>query len=107
MLDPLKPEFKSRGVVLMEVNCSFQGSPGSNFLSKLKRTGVPTWALYGPAAQIPQFVSVDKPSAATVLGAMDSAGISSAATTSAAPVGSNAGIGATGGAIPTPVPPVR
>jgi hypothetical protein len=47
---------------------------GSQKLAELGRTGVPTWAIYGPGNPRPQFVSVDKPTAATVLSALDEAG---------------------------------
>jgi thiol:disulfide interchange protein DsbD len=72
--DPVKSAFKDRGVVLIEVDCSVSGSVGSQKLAELGRTGVPTWAIYGPGNPRPQFVSVDKPTAATVLSALDEAG---------------------------------
>jgi thiol:disulfide interchange protein len=84
-LDPLKSEFKKRGVVLLEVNCSVNNSPGSKLLRELNRTGVPAWVVYAPGAETPRIVSVE-PSTATVLAALDAAGIvSPVATTSTLP----------------------
>lgn len=83
--EPLKTEFKARGVVLMEVDCSARNGPGSKFLRELGRTGVPTWVVYAPGDATPHFVPVDTPTSGSVLAALDAVGITaSTATTSAA-----------------------
>ncbi len=85
--EPLATEFKKRGIVLMEVDCSARNSAGSRFLRELNRTGVPTWALYVPGSDTPRIVPVDKPTSDSVLAALDAAGLTAAVTTtsSAAP----------------------
>lgn len=75
VLDPMQDDFKARGVVLMEVDCTVRSSPGSEKLRQLGRTGVPTWVVYGPGSDKPHFVPVEKPSAGTVLSVLDAAGI--------------------------------
>jgi len=85
--EPLKSEFKGRGIVLMEVDCSARKGPGSTFLKELERTGVPAWAIYPPGAEKPRFIPVDKPTSETVLAELNAAGITAMATTSAAPPG--------------------
>ncbi|MBX3406228.1 MAG: thioredoxin family protein [Phycisphaeraceae bacterium] len=72
VLDPMKEEFKARGVVLLEVDCSFRSSPGTKLLADLGRTGVPQWALYAPGAEKPQFIEFTTQS---VLNALDHAGV--------------------------------
>lgn len=82
--EPLKSEFKKRGIVLMEVDCSARNGPGSKFLRELNRTGVPTWVLYVPGVDSPRIVPVDKPTSDSVLAVLDAAGITSSVTTTSA-----------------------
>ncbi len=84
--EPLATIFKDRGVVLMEVDCSSRKSVGSKFLNELGRTGVPQWAVYGPADAEPTFVTITPPSVQLVLDAMSMAGVPDAAAVSAAAV---------------------
>lgn len=78
--EPLATIFKDRGVVLLEVDCSSRKSPGSQLLKDLGRTGVPTWAVYGPGQARPTFVNVDTPSVQTVLDSLERAGVPKAPT---------------------------
>lgn len=75
VLNPMKDEFKQRGVVILSVDCSDSAGPGAKLLADLKRIGVPTWAIYGPAATEPRFVSVETPTQSAVIAELDAAGI--------------------------------
>ena len=72
VLDPMKDVFKSRGVVLLVVDCSFRSSKGSMLLAEFARPGVPQWAIYGPGADAPVFAEFTHQS---VLNALDAAGV--------------------------------
>jgi thiol:disulfide interchange protein DsbD len=72
VLDPMKDVFKSRGVVLLVVDCSYRSSKGSKLLSEFARPGVPQWAIYGPGAEAPVFAEFTPQS---VLNALDAAGV--------------------------------
>lgn len=95
--EPLATIFKERGVVLMEVDCSSRNSAGSKLLKDLGRTGVPTWAIYGPGKADPIFVGVDTPTVNTVVQAMNLAGVPESAANSTAV---NTAAPATPGVIP-------
>jgi len=82
--EPLATIFKDRGVVLLEVDCSSRNSPGTRLLTELGRTGVPTWAVYGPGQSRPTFVNIDTPTVQTVLDAVERAGVPGAAAGSTA-----------------------
>lgn len=82
--EPLATIFKERGVVLMEVDCSSRNSAGSKLLKDLGRTGVPTWAIYGPGKAEPIFVGVDTPTVNTVVQSMNLAGVPDSAANSTA-----------------------
>ena len=73
--EPLKSQFKLRGVVLMEVDTTVKTGTGSQLLKSLGRTGVPTWAVFAPGAGKPHFVPVESPTSATVLAELDTLGI--------------------------------
>jgi len=89
--EPLATIFKDRGVVLMEVDCSSRNSAGSKLLKELNRTGVPTWAIFGPGKAEPIFVGVDTPTVNTVVQSLNLAGVPDAAADSTAIAPSNAG----------------
>lgn len=76
--EPLASAFRERGVVLLEVDCSSKFGAGSQLLRAIGRTGVPTWAIYGPGAELPVIVPVETPTVNTVLHAMDTAGVAPA-----------------------------
>lgn len=78
--EPLASAFRDRGVVLLEVDCSSKFGAGSQLLRAIGRTGVPTWAIYGPGAELPVIVPVETPTVNTVLHAMDTAGVAPAGT---------------------------
>jgi thiol:disulfide interchange protein DsbD len=78
--EPLRSEFKNRGVVLMEVDCSARNGVGSTFLRELGRTGVPTWVVYGPGKDAqPVVVDISTPTSQTVLDTLDRVGVRAAA----------------------------
>lgn len=84
--EPLASIFRDRGVVLIEVDCSSRNSAGSKLLQEFGRTGVPTWAIFGPGKADPIFVGVDTPTVNTVVQSMDVAGIPAVAATSTAAI---------------------
>lgn len=84
VLNPMKDEFKSRGVVLLKVDCTVRNLQGSVLLRELGRIGVPTWAMYTPGNEKPHFLAVDNPTRESVLGELDALGVRAAAVTSRA-----------------------
>lgn len=75
--EPLKSEFKRRGVVLMEVDTTVRKGQGSKLLTQLGRTGVPAWAVFAPGSEKPKFVPVESPTSGTVLAELDALGVKS------------------------------
>lgn len=47
--DPVRSRLQQDDVVLLEVDCGVKTSPGSAFLNRIKESGVPVLAFYGPA----------------------------------------------------------
>jgi len=82
--EPLASMFKDRGVILLKVDCSSRNSPGTKLLTEFGRTGVPTWAIFGPRKAEPIFVGVDTPTVNTVVQSLNLAGVPDAAADSTA-----------------------
>jgi thiol:disulfide interchange protein DsbD len=74
--DPVLARLTSTDIVLMEVDCTSTRAPGWDLLKELNRTGVPTWAVYGPDTKGPPVViDLTTPTSQTVLDAINRAGV--------------------------------
>lgn len=71
--DPVRGRLKSSDIVLMKVDLTAKDAPGWAKLNELGRTGIPTWAIFGPDASTP--IIIDTPTPQNVLSALDQLGV--------------------------------
>jgi thiol:disulfide interchange protein DsbD len=77
--DPVRSRLRAAEVVLLEVDLTSTRAPGWDLLKSLGRTGIPTWAIYGPGADAPVLVDLTVPTSENVLASLDKAGVPKAA----------------------------
>jgi thiol:disulfide interchange protein DsbD len=74
--EPVLTRLRGTDIVLMEVDCTSTRAAGWDLLKDLGRTGVPTWAIYGPDAKLgPVVIDLTTPTSQNVLDAIDRAGV--------------------------------
>ncbi len=73
--DPVVSRLKSSDIVLLEVDLTSTRAQGWELLKGLGRTGIPTWAVYGPGSESPVLVDLTLPTSENVLTSLDKAGV--------------------------------